>query len=381
MTVIRGKARGGGAQLATYLSAIGENDQIPRLVDIRGTAAPGDLRKSLLEMSLTAELTKTDKGLWHLQLNPMPGEDTALTDDDWKLMADITERHLGLEGQKRVMVEHVKNGRRHLHVAWERYDHEKEKIIDIKYSRLKQRSAVREIELTMGLKLTPLKNISEKDIKVALTALWTSTGGGAGFVREAARMGYTVTSGVDRPFKVLDDTGRSFDLVRQLEGVRTKDVRESFKHLSLQTEKAARGMRNGQKAMDEVQDRAAHRIEQFREERATERAKKQSFKETLSDMKSNNPGMFDPPHDKTLTEKGEAFQAAIDQFKTKEAATPTAQNAADKLAAMQDNIPQVTQPPASDAAEAERERRLAEFREQLNRARNARKDRERGLER
>ncbi|MCE6993195.1 hypothetical protein, partial [Dyadobacter sp. CY323] len=62
--VIKGRSRGNGVQLADYLLGKKENDQV-QLLEVRGTSRPKDLKKSLLEMSLTSELTKGIHGLYH----------------------------------------------------------------------------------------------------------------------------------------------------------------------------------------------------------------------------------------------------------------------------------------------------------------------------
>lgn len=47
-----------------------------------------------------------------------------MTAADWLKAVAILEKHLGFEGQKRIIVLHERNGCVHVHVAWERYDQE-----------------------------------------------------------------------------------------------------------------------------------------------------------------------------------------------------------------------------------------------------------------
>jgi hypothetical protein len=78
--VIRGRIRGNGKQLAAYLLSQGDNEHIEILdVDGKEGANDNDLHRILATMSLTSELTKSDKGLYHVQINPAYGEDVAMT--------------------------------------------------------------------------------------------------------------------------------------------------------------------------------------------------------------------------------------------------------------------------------------------------------------
>lgn len=158
--VIRGRTRGNGGQLAQYLMHSPDNDQA-YVFDIRGTSQPYDVRMSLLEMSFTSELTRSRKGLYHAQINPAYGEDCRMTEADWFRAADILETELKLTGQKRVIVMHEKNGRLHAHVVWERYDHEKEKMISDSYSRLAQDRARQIMEKEFCHERTPERNAAK----------------------------------------------------------------------------------------------------------------------------------------------------------------------------------------------------------------------------
>ena len=166
--VIRGKPRGNGSQLADYLLTPADNDNI-RVFDIRGTAHPDNLKYSLLEMSLTSELTKSHMGLYHSQINPAIGEDRLMTREEWLRAADILERELKLDNQKRVIVLHEKRGRIHAHVIWERYDHDAGKMISDSHSRLAQDRARKTMEQELVQKPTPERNQRRPEMKIHLT--------------------------------------------------------------------------------------------------------------------------------------------------------------------------------------------------------------------
>jgi hypothetical protein len=237
--VIRGKIRGNGGQLAGYLMKQADNDNV-RVFDIRGTSQPNDLKASLLEMSLTAELTMSSRGLYHAQLNPAYGEDKKMQAADWFKAADMLEKELKYEGQKRVIVLHQKKGRTHAHVVWERYNHEKGIMISDSFSRLAQDRARKDMENELNHKKTPHRNAKRPEMKKVLTEVWQKTKSGAEFMKASVQKGYVIAKGeMRRPFMVIDNTGRSFDLTRQLKGVKSKEVRDRLKNEKLQSEKEA----------------------------------------------------------------------------------------------------------------------------------------------
>jgi hypothetical protein len=236
--VVKGGIRGNGGQLANYLSALGDNERVS-VFDIRGTLQPDDLKASLLEMALSVELSRrTTKGLYHAVINPAPEESYRMSAADWLRAADILEEETGFSGQKRVMVLHEKKGRIHAHVVWERYNHETERIIPNKHSRRAQNRARLRMEQELGLDRTPEKNAKRPERKKIVTDSWHKTLDGPGFIKALAQQGITVTRGqTARRFRAVDDTGTGFDLVKEIEGVRTKAVRERLDGLSLETEK------------------------------------------------------------------------------------------------------------------------------------------------
>lgn len=239
--VIRGNTRGNGQQLAQYLLGSKENDQV-QILDVAGryNARPEYLHQTLHSMSLTAELTKSPKGLYHAQINPAYSEDRKMTPKDWLKATDILANQLGLDDQRRVVVLHTKKGRTHAHVVFERYNHQTGKIISNSFSRLAQDRARKEMERVFEHTPTPHRNKHRPELKEALTGLWQQTTTGAEFVQAVYDNGYLLAEGVPRhPFMVVDENGRSFDLVRQLKDVRIKEVRQRLRHETLIPEKQA----------------------------------------------------------------------------------------------------------------------------------------------
>lgn len=237
--VIKGRSRSNGAQLADYLLQSKENDRA-YVLDIQGTVRPDSLKKSLLEMSLSSDLTKRGKnGLYHAQINPAIGEDHPMTQEDWLKAADILGQHLGFDGQKRAIVLHEKNGRLHGHVVWERYDHDTGKLRGDGKNYEKHDKARAEIERELGHELTPQRNAREPTHQERLTQFWQDHPDAHSFIEAAQEAGYQVCQGnARRPFRVVTPDGQSLDLVRQLDGIKTKDVRDRLQPVrdDLQTE-------------------------------------------------------------------------------------------------------------------------------------------------
>lgn len=254
--VVTGNSRGNGKQLGDYLLAANDNTRI-QIIDVAGWDETDErtMRRTLLSMSLTSELTRSDKGLYHAQINPAYGEDQNMTVEQWRQAADILSKQLQLDEQRRVIVLHTKKGRTHAHVVWERYDFNSGIMISDSFSHLAQNRARQELEITFGHKRTPERNKNRPVIKEKLTDLWRKFQKGHDFIKAAAKEGYIIAKGVKRPFRVVDENGRSFNLVKQIDNVKTKEVRDRLKGERLITEKEAIAqIRDRQTSLTQEQD-------------------------------------------------------------------------------------------------------------------------------
>lgn len=226
--IIKGRCRGNGIQLANYLLHSTENDRAEVLAII-GTATPHDLKRSLLEMSLTSEMTgRTDAGLYHTQISPRDHEAAVMTLEQKLRAVEILAEHLGLQGQKCVIVEHKKDGRMHLHAAWERYDHNTGTMWDDEQNYARHTAAARAMEIEFGQQLThEKKNHLDQTIKAHILNLWNDHQDPTDFIKAMDKAGFEVTQGIDkRPYQIVDQYGTVHDLTRQLKGVRQADVSE-----------------------------------------------------------------------------------------------------------------------------------------------------------
>jgi hypothetical protein len=255
--VTRGSIRGNGRQLGQYLLRQGENDSI-RVLNIKGTSQPNDLKKSLIEMSLTTELSgRTKKGLYHVVINPAPEESYRMTDQDWIRAAEILEAETGFTGQPRTIVLHEKNSRIHAHVVWQRYSFERQKMTTNKFSRYAQNRARQTMEKEFAHHRTPQKNLKRPELRKLLSDLWQRHPAGKDFVAALAEHGYTVARSDDRrPIVVINKDGLSFAIDRDLKGVRTKLIQERLKSVRLLKAKTViRRIRQEQKSRQTETDK------------------------------------------------------------------------------------------------------------------------------
>ena len=232
--VLRGSIRGGGAALASYLLAKGQNDRV-EIFDIKGTSQPDDLKKSLIEMSLTSELSgKTKKGVYHGIINPQPGSDRTMTKAQWLRASEIIEEELKLVGQKRIMVLHEKNNRLHMHVAWERYNHETRLIICNRHSQYDLKRCRLKMEREFGHEQTSEVNQERPSLRLLLADLWQQQPTGKAFLEAVEEKGYRIAAQKGRrPYVIVNAKGRTFELIKEIPGVKTRQVRERLRGLKL----------------------------------------------------------------------------------------------------------------------------------------------------
>ncbi|OQP67245.1 hypothetical protein A3860_02475 [Niastella vici] len=232
--ILIGRTRGNGGQMARYLMNNPANDNA-KVFDIRGTIHKDNIYLALREFSLKGALTKSKKEIFHLVINPP--QDAVMRAEDWLKCTDIVEKHMHFAQQPRIMVLHDKQ-HVHMHVGYSRVD-ENGKLIPDKFFKLALSKARREIEEVLEQKRTPFRNHDRDLIKNTLTELWQQTTTGKDFISAAERHGYTIVQSQSRrPFMVVDEkTGISYDLVRQLKNVRTKQVRERLQGCKLELDK------------------------------------------------------------------------------------------------------------------------------------------------
>lgn len=348
--VTKGKCRGNGGQLADYLLS-SKNDRA-EVLEVTGTSNPANLKSSLLEMALTATGTKSKAGLYHAQINPDPKE-PLLTPEQWQQAADILAKSLGLEGQRRAIVIHEKDGRTHAHIVFERYQEGKGKngngiLWDDKDNYKKHQEASRSMEKAFNHERTPekddLKHVQNErkiDVKETLTALWEKHTDPAEFVKAARGLGYEIAAGEERrPFKVITPEGKSLDLVRQITTAKTKDVVERLNPIrkDLWTEKEALKL-----AEEREQEQAAAARAKIAEQKAQKKAE-EATKEVKPYQPKQQPEKLPEPAQNRIKAISDLAQFKTNTAATKAEPVKQAEQTAQKLPEKQREKPQPAQP-------------------------------------
>ena len=111
--------------------------------ELRGVVAE-DLRGALLEIEAVAAGARTTKPFYHGSINTR--EDERLTDEQRTHAIDKLEAALGLTGQPRVVVVHVKEGREHCHIVWSRIDLDRMAAISDSHNYRKHEQVARDLE-------------------------------------------------------------------------------------------------------------------------------------------------------------------------------------------------------------------------------------------
>lgn len=348
--VTKGKCRGNGGQLADYLLS-SKNDRA-EVLEVIGTSNPANLKSSLLEMALTATGTKSKAGLYHAQINPDPKE-PLLTAEQWQQAADILAKSLGLEGQRRAIVIHEKDGRTHAHIVFERYQEGKGKngngiLWDDKDNYRKHEQASRSMEKAFSHERTPekadLKHVQNErkiDVKETLTTLWEKHTDPAEFVKAARGLGFEVAAGEERrPFKVITPEGKSLDLVRQITTAKTKDVAERLNPIrkDLWTEKEALKL-----AQEREQEQAAAARAKIAEQKAQKKTQ-EATEEVKPYEPTQQPEKLPEPAQNRLNTLSELAQFKTNAVATKAEPVKQAEQTAQKLPEKQPEKPQAAPP-------------------------------------
>ena len=241
--------RGLGQDLATHLQNAYDNEYV-EIAEVRGAVAC-DLHGAFAEWEVCAHaMTGCRNYLYSLSVNPDPAQ-RQLTRTEYRDYIDRAEGKLGLSGQPRAVVFHIKDGREHCHVVWSRIDTAHSKAVHQPFDRQKLMMVTRQFAREHGLALpggmTPdagrergkKKSLSlyEKHQQDAtgltkeerirqVTDAWRHSDGPRAFVRALEELGYVLATG-KRPYVLVDLYGEMNALPKLIDdrAVRTKDIR------------------------------------------------------------------------------------------------------------------------------------------------------------
>ena len=238
--------RAGGQDLATHLLNALDNEFI-EVGEVRGAIAD-DLHGAFAEWEVLADgLTRCREYLYSLSINPAPGQE--LTREQYLDYAARVEKKLGLEGQPRAMVFHIKEGREHCHVVWSRIDWQAGKAIHLAFDHEKLMMVSREfardhrLELPDGYRRDGERDksrrqslyetqqqrqtgLTKEERMLMVTHAYRQSDSARAFVRALEAMGYVLATG-KRPYVLVDIYGTMNALPKLIDdrSVRTKDIR------------------------------------------------------------------------------------------------------------------------------------------------------------
>ncbi len=273
--ILKGSQRAGAADLATHLSNEYDNARV-EIAQVRGLVAD-DLHGALAEIEAVASGTRCKQPLYSLAINPP----APLSREQYMTAIDHIEGKLGLTGQPRAVVFHVKDGREHCHVVWSRIDLDNMRAIGMSHDRMKLRTCARELAHAYGLSLpaglaedrgdarfessrdvtfaekamAEASGITPEQRRKTITALFRASEDADAFRAGLERAGYVLAQGERRSYVVVDRAGHVHALARQIEGAKTKVVKDALAALppeSLPTVADAQAQQVArQKALDE----------------------------------------------------------------------------------------------------------------------------------
>lgn len=277
-----GSQRAGGQDLATHLLNTQDNETM-EVMQVRGAVAR-DLHGAFAEWEAQAgALTRCTNYLYSLSVNP-DHRQGRLTKEQYLDYIERTEERLGLSGQPRAIVFHVKKDknavpREHCHVVWSRIDVDRGKARHVAFDHEKLMSVTREFARDHGLKLpegydrdkghertrkgrqvTSYENrqeqnggLSREQHQAQVTAAWNRRDTPRAFVRSLEDMGYILATG-RRDYVLVDLYGNMNSLPKLIDdrAVRTKHVREflgkEFPKDSLPSVEEARALASAHRA-------------------------------------------------------------------------------------------------------------------------------------
>jgi hypothetical protein len=272
--ILKGSQRGGGADLALHLMNAFDNERI-EVGQVRGTVAD-DLHGAFGEYEAVAAGTRCKKPLYSLSINPS----APLTRQQYLAAVDRIEKGLGLTGQPRAIVFHVKNGREHCHVVWSRVDARTMKAVHISHDHMKLRALSRALAHEFGLKLpeglekdrgaargqrqemtlgekrqAEKTGITPERRRAEITRAYHASDSAEAFRAALAQKGYTLAKGDRRGLVVVDRYGDVHSLARQIEGVKSRELKPKLAPLAEQlpsVDQARVLMRDRRKAADDA---------------------------------------------------------------------------------------------------------------------------------
>lgn len=281
--ILKGSQRGNGADLAIHLMNGYDNERV-EIADVYGTVSQ-DLYGAFAEIEAVAAGTKATKPLYSLSINPPE----PITREQYAEAIEAIEKRLGLTGQPRAIVFHVKADkhgipREHCHVVWSRINAEKMQAIHMAHDHRKLCDLACELARKYGLELPPgLKawekkhrfekealepslaekaqheatGISPEERRAEITAAFQQSDTAEAFRNALEQKGYVLAAGERRGFVVVDRFANVHSLSRYIQGHSAKQIRARLAPLTPEqlpsVDEAKELVRRRKQAQDERQ--------------------------------------------------------------------------------------------------------------------------------
>lgn len=237
--ILKGNQRANGADLAIHLMNSFDNELV-EIAQVRGAVA-SDLAGAFAEFEAVAAGTRARDYLYSLSISPP----SPITRAQYFEAVDAIEQRLGLSGQPRAIVFHIKDGREHCHVVWSRIDANAMKAVPMNHDHRRLMDMSCKLARQYGLKLPPgleaweakqkfkkdtlepslAEAAQEKDTGVsaeerraAITAAFEQSDNGDAFRAALEARGYILARGDQRGFVVIDKDGNVLSLSRYVKG-------------------------------------------------------------------------------------------------------------------------------------------------------------------
>jgi hypothetical protein len=253
--IVKGRARSNAGELAHHLLRVDTNERAT-VRHLRGVFAD-TLAGALEEMEALGHAARTRRPFYHASINSDPGHPALTTAQKVRAIA-LLEAKLGLAGQPRAVVEHVKHGRGHIHVVWSRIDQTRMVgIISDSHNYRRHMAVARQLECEFGhepvqsaatrQEQKPRRGASHAEMMQAarsgiapeataarLTALWNASSTGQAFAAALEANGYVLARGDQRGFVAVDPAGEVHAINKKLTGLSASQVRDRLADVTLE---------------------------------------------------------------------------------------------------------------------------------------------------
>lgn len=236
--------------LAAHLTK-DENEQV-RFLGGRGVVAGDDLTEALKEMAAQARGSRCQQPLYHIAFNAAPGEH--LDGRQWERCLELWEQAAGLEHHQRAVVQHLKEGRWHTHVVYNRLDPDTGLAVNVWQDHYRAKTVARQIERELGLERVldekprhregqrqaerweaeqaRRTGVNVHEARDAIRQAWEQSDTGRAFQNALEAEGLLLARGERRAFLVVDREGNFYALNgRVMPGEKQATIRDRLSDL------------------------------------------------------------------------------------------------------------------------------------------------------